>query len=186
MGADKATLVVGGVALARRVADVLVAAGADDVRAIGGDRVALVGLGLDVVDDAHPGEGPLGGIVTALDAADHDVVVVLACDLPAVTPDAVRDLVEALDRTGCDAAVVRADGVAQGVVAAYRRRARPALAGAFEAGERSVRRVLDRLDVTWIDDVDPTQLADLDGPDDLRRYAARRPPTTNGSTGGRT
>jgi molybdenum cofactor guanylyltransferase len=186
MGTDKATLEVGGVALARRVADALGAAGADEVLAIGGETDGLADLGLTVVDDLYPGEGPLGGIVTALGAAHHDVVVVLACDLPAVSPDVVRRLVAAVDRTVRDAAVARVDDVPQVVTAAFRRRVRPTLEAAFREGERSARRLLDHLDVTWVDDLDPTQLVDLDGPDDLRRYASRRPPTTNGSTGGRT
>ncbi|MGH9084822.1 MAG: NTP transferase domain-containing protein, partial [Acidimicrobiales bacterium] len=45
MGRDKATLEVGGVAMAVRVADALRAAGADEVRAIGGDAAGLARLG---------------------------------------------------------------------------------------------------------------------------------------------
>ena len=40
--------------------------------------------------DRWPGEGPLGGVITALHAlADADAVVVAACDLPDLTTDAV-------------------------------------------------------------------------------------------------
>jgi molybdopterin-guanine dinucleotide biosynthesis protein A len=186
MGTDKATLVVDGVALARRVADALVHAGADEVFAVGGDRAALAELGLNAVDDRHPGEGPLGAVITALAAARRDVVVVLGCDLPAVSSATVARLADTLTTAGADAAVTRVDDVPQVVVASYRRRVRPTLEAIFAEGGRSLRGALEWLDVTWVDDVHPGVLVDLDGPDDVRRYAHRRPPTANGSTSGRT
>ncbi len=70
-GIDKALVEVGGVAMARRVADALRAGGAEPVVAVGGDRSALGRIGLDGVDDRHPGEGPLGGVCTALAAAER-------------------------------------------------------------------------------------------------------------------
>ncbi|HEX2785027.1 MAG TPA: NTP transferase domain-containing protein, partial [Ilumatobacteraceae bacterium] len=51
MGVDKATLRIQGVAMARRVADVLLAAGCALVIAVGGDSVELRRLGLDGVAD---------------------------------------------------------------------------------------------------------------------------------------
>ena len=83
MGTDKALLELDGAVLARRVADALVTAGCAPVVAIGGDAGRLTAHGLAVVADRHPGEGPLGAIITALEHAEPlevDVVVVLACD----------------------------------------------------------------------------------------------------------
>ena len=93
MGTDKALVEVDGRALALRVADALRAAGASRVVAVGGDLERLQALGLEAVPDLHPGEGPLGGILTALAATDQDVVVVLACDLPAADPSAITAVV---------------------------------------------------------------------------------------------
>jgi molybdopterin-guanine dinucleotide biosynthesis protein A len=78
MGTDKALLEVDGVAMAVRVARALDAAGATEVMCIGGDAPALAALGLIVVTDRHPGDGPLGAVITAL--ADADTPVELAGD----------------------------------------------------------------------------------------------------------
>ncbi|HEU5454982.1 MAG TPA: NTP transferase domain-containing protein, partial [Nocardioides sp.] len=87
MGTDKALLEVDGIPLARRVANALRAAGADPVVAVGGDLEALGALGLHAEPDLHPGEGPLGAILTALAATTEAVVVGRACDLPAADAD---------------------------------------------------------------------------------------------------
>ncbi|HLM64354.1 MAG TPA: molybdenum cofactor guanylyltransferase [Acidimicrobiales bacterium] len=66
MGQDKAFLVVEGEAMVVRVARALRGAGAGEVVAVGGDAAGLRGLGLAHLPDDHPGDGPLGGVLTAL------------------------------------------------------------------------------------------------------------------------
>ena len=149
MGTDKATLVVGDRALAAIAADALKEAGAAEVFSVGGDADVLRALGLDHVPDRWPGEGPLGAIVTAVGAAAHDVVCVLACDLPEVAAAAVHEVVDALGPE-VDAAVATAGGREHPLLAAFRRSALPALEAAFVSGERAVRAALDSLDVRLV------------------------------------
>jgi molybdopterin-guanine dinucleotide biosynthesis protein A len=165
MGTDKALLEVDGRALARTAADALLAAGADRVVAVGGDRPGLEALDLAVVDDQHPGEGPLGGILTALAASTEDVVVVLACDLPNPDPAAITVVVEALDDG--DVAAPFHDGRRELLHAAYHRRAEPVLAAAFAAGERAPHRAVAGLTVVEVVGLPARALADADEPGDL-------------------
>ena len=172
MGTDKALLEVHGRALAVVAADALTAAGADEVLAVGGDLAALARLGLDARADDHPGEGPLGGILTALRHASHDLVVVLACDMPGIDATVVSALVRALaDDPDADVAAADGGGQVQALTAAYRREGRPVLAARFAAGERAVRRAIAPLRVVLVDGLTPEALADVDRPEDLRRYA---------------
>jgi molybdenum cofactor guanylyltransferase len=92
-GADKALAEVDGRPMVARVCAVLQAAGCAPVVVVGGDRERLVAVtGCDHVDDTWPGEGPLGGVIDALQAVRRRSgrgVVVAACDLPDLTVDAV-------------------------------------------------------------------------------------------------
>jgi molybdopterin-guanine dinucleotide biosynthesis protein A len=171
MGTDKAFLEVGGEALATVAHRALVEAGASEVMAMGGDLERLRPLGFTVHPDSAPGEGPLGGILDALRLASTDVVVVLACDQPAVDATLVRRLLEAMTDED-DAAVPVVDDMPQPLAAAYRKRALAALAAAFAAGERSPRRAL--VDLRWraIEGVDASALCDVDDREDLARYAS--------------
>lgn len=170
MGRDKALLEVDGRPLALRVADALRRAGAVAVTAVGGDLPALAALGLPAVADLSPGEGPLTGILTALDAAgDQPVVFVAACDLVAPDAAAVSATVAALVADpGSDVALPVVGGRRQWMHAAWRPRAGAPLAAAFAAGERAVHAAvaagsLRVLEVT----VAPGAVADADTPDDL-------------------
>ena len=174
MGRDKALLEVGGRPLAAVVGEALRAAGADVVLAVGGDAPALARLGLDVVPDDHPGEGPLGGVLTALRRAPSPVVAVLACDLPGASPAAVTAVVGALVASpDADVAFPVSGGRRALVHGAWRTSAAPALAAAFASGERSLAGAVDVLRVVEVRGLDPVWLADVDVPGDL---APARPP----------
>ena len=174
MGTDKALLDVGGRPLVAAAAAALAGAGASDVLVIGGDQSAVGALGLDARPDDHPGEGPLGGILTALRLARGATVMVLACDMPAIDAASVAAIVAALDGAPeADVAAAVVDGRRQLLTAAYRGQGAAALRAAFEGGERAPRRAVQGLEVVEVHGLDPHLLGDVDRPDDLRRYARR-------------
>src|SRR4030095_12332635 len=76
MGRDKAMLNWGDVSLLEHMTQLLSTIA---------DKVQIVGRG--EFPDKIPGKGPLGGILTALEATDRDVNVFVAVDLPLLTPD---------------------------------------------------------------------------------------------------
>ncbi len=158
--------------------DALRAAGADGVVVVGGDEPLLSALGLPVVPDPHPDEGPLGGILTAFAATSADLVVVMACDMPGVGPEVPAALVAALaEAPDAGVAVAVVGDREQPLTACWRRSsALPVLRSAFAAGERAPRSVLPMLA--------PVRVAGLPSgvswststrPEDLRRYADRSP-----------
>jgi molybdopterin-guanine dinucleotide biosynthesis protein A len=164
MGRDKALIDVDGEALCVRTARVLEEAGALDVVAIGGDGDAIGALGLEWHADLYPGDGPLGGIITALRVAAGEVVVVVATDLVALTPSIIHGIVAGLT-PGAD--VVLADsGRLEPLCGVWRRRAEPLLTAAFAAGERAVHAAVADLAVVTVL-VDPATLRNVNAPEDL-------------------
>jgi molybdopterin-guanine dinucleotide biosynthesis protein A/rhodanese-related sulfurtransferase len=141
MGTDKAAL------FADRVAAALRAAGASEV--------------LTIAEDDRPGNGPLGGIATALRRAAEDVVVVLACDLPDVHPDGILAVVDALG----DHDVALPPG--EPLHAAWHRRALPVVEAAIDAGTLAVKAALDRLRVVEVSGIDPRRLRNVNQVTDL-------------------
>ncbi len=141
MGRDKASLEIDGRPMAARVADALLEAGGAEVFCVGG---VSGDPALRVVPDDRAGEGPLNGLITALQAANRDLVVVLACDLLEPSAAAIRRVVEAASGTSAAEAPVTVPVVAgrpQWLHGAWRRDAclGPLLA-AFDGGERSIHR----------------------------------------------
>jgi molybdopterin-guanine dinucleotide biosynthesis protein A len=174
MGRDKATEVaVGGRPLAARVADVLRDGGAAEVLAIGGDTAALTALGLAARPDRHPGEGPLGGILTAFAEAIHPLVLVVACDLPQLDAGTVAALVAAATGDDIDAAVACAPQREPLCAVWWAPRCQDRLAAAFTSGERAVHRALAGLQVGEVA-VHPEVVRNVNTPQDL--LASARPP----------
>ncbi len=141
MGTDKAFVEVGGVAMAERVARALAAAGCDPVVFVGGDTTLLARLGRHSVPDLHPGEGPAGGVLTALAAVDDDVVIA-ACDLPLLDAATVASLVAA----GRDVEVaVASTDRPQPALAWWSAASRPVVERLWAGGCRSLHELVDGL-----------------------------------------
>jgi molybdopterin-guanine dinucleotide biosynthesis protein A len=83
MGQDKALLRLEGdsAPLLARVVD-RVASLVDELFIVSPDREDYRRFGAPIVTDRFPGEGPLGGIVTALGATQCDWCLIVACDMP--------------------------------------------------------------------------------------------------------
>ena len=172
MGRTKPLVDVGGTSMARRVISALEGAGCVAVAAIGGDPDELSALDVTVVPDDHPGEGPLGGIATALRVfgsyTDADVLVV-ACDLPFLGPDDLdRLVVAATTHLDADAVVARTNRREPGCVL-WRPSSHLAVRSAFDHGERAVHRVLDVLHVVEVD-LPASSLRNINAPSDLPGY----------------
>ena len=164
MGADKATLVVAGTPMAVRVASAVLAAGCDPVFAVGGDADALCAMGLVVVDDEFPGEGPLGGLITAITHAQScDAVVVVACDVPWLRHDDVGKVVGALGDH--DVAYAYTDRP-EPLCAVWGVHALAAVRDRFAAGARSVLEVLASVDSVPVQ-LSADALRNVNTPDDL-------------------
>ena len=139
MGRDKAWLEFEGKPLAGRTLRVLRSV-CDEVLIASGDGERLGELRLPQVADVVPDAGPLAGIVAGLEAASHELVAVLAVDMPYASADVFRLLGER--RNGEDAVLpVTARGV-EPLHAIYSKAAALALRRAFEAGTRSVQEAL--------------------------------------------
>jgi molybdopterin-guanine dinucleotide biosynthesis protein A len=169
MGRDKATLEVDGIAMGRRVADACREAGSRQVAAIGGDADELGRLGLTVVADDEPGDGPLPATITALRWAPADLVVVLSCDLVAPNPAAIGLLVERLAVAPPEVlgAVPVVAGHHQWTHAAWRRAALVPLEAARRRGVASLRKAGAGLALELVTDLSPHDVADADVPGDL-------------------
>jgi molybdopterin-guanine dinucleotide biosynthesis protein A len=146
MGRDKATLpAVDGTLiahLARRLAPVV------EETIIAGGSVRPRFEGAVVVGDHVPGLGPLAGMLAGLVAAQHRYVWVVGCDLPDVEP-ALGTLLLAL-AADYEAVVPRPDREPESVCALYVRELAPRIAALLDAGERSIKSLLDRSTVRYV------------------------------------
>lgn len=186
-GSPKALVRVDGVPMAVRVAQALAGAGCNPVVAVGvieglaeAWHTGVVGadsaLG-PILADQWPGEGPLGGVLSALAHCSGDLVTA-PCDLPWLDELTVRSLLALVaDQTNVGSSPpgdpVPFPGAVYGVnngamvpVIWWSQRSRPVLEAAFEAGERSLKGALGLLEVRVLE-VSPEVARGVNTPEDL-------------------
>ena len=173
MGRDKALLEVDGRPMARSVLDALVAAGVGPLFVVGGDARRLAALGAALVADRFPGEGPLGGVITALHHVGEaaPLVLVAACDLPDLDRTVLDPLLEAARSTAAadpPQAIVPRAGRLHPACAVWAVSAAPPLRTAYDAGERSLHGALVRVRVEIVD-VPAAPLRNINTPEQLAR-----------------
>lgn len=134
MGRDKAWIPHRGRPIISRVIEVLREV-ADEVLIVANEE-RYADLGLRVVPDRFPEGGALGGIATGVGAATHDRVLVAACDMPFLSADVWRVLLEKGD--GADAVVPRIGGEYETLHALYAKTCLPAMERALASGRLRV------------------------------------------------
>ena len=182
MGIDKAFIEIRGEPMVVRAVGALRAAGVEPTVVVGGDAARLSALGLDTVADRYPGQGPLGGVITALGAlaplgvSGLDAVVTLPCDV--ISPDAaaVRRLLDRFaDIAGrpevggpaADLFVPVGGGVPQWMHAVWRSSCLERLSEAFASGVRAPSEAARELRTVEVDVLGTGWFGDADRPEDL-------------------
>jgi molybdopterin-guanine dinucleotide biosynthesis protein A len=151
MGTDKSMLPINGRPLVERICQQLrngfeqVLVSADQV-----EKFAF--LGLEVVPDKVPGQGPLMGIASALAASDNELNFVVACDIPNVKLRSVRRMLS--QAAGGDADIVISvsrDGKQEPLFAVYRKTALDAINKVLSSGGRKISDVFSLCKVRYIE-----------------------------------
>ena len=130
MGRDKALLPIEGSVLVERTAE--------RVRAAAGS-VTLIGaperyghLGLPVAADLIENCGPIGGLYTALKTTRADWNLLVACDMPGLTVEFLRELLDVARQCRSTCLVPQTESGLHPLCAVYHRRAEGAVASAIE------------------------------------------------------
>jgi molybdopterin-guanine dinucleotide biosynthesis protein A len=171
MGTNKALLEMDGQPLFRRVAEEI--GKICGTVSLVGDPATYGGLGLPVIPDGFPGLGPLAGIEAALNNTNVEWNLLVACDMPSLDASILEDLFIASE--GADGAVpAYGDGRIEPLSAVLHVRCHAAILAALEAGMRGVSDVLAGLKLRHVPVSSPDPFANLNTPDDLKRYREKR------------
>src|SRR5881296_4509007 len=92
-GRPKALIELGGRPIIERVVDAVRPA-VDDLLIVTNTPELYAFLGLPMVADVYPDHGSLGGIYSGLRAAPGDTAFTVACDMPFLTPEVARLVID--------------------------------------------------------------------------------------------
>jgi len=156
-GRDKALVELGSLPMLARMIALLQSVTAR-VKIIG-VREEYAQFGVESVADGWPGEGPLGGIITALkDAAEVSANskwnLILSCDMPFLTPDWLLLLAERAEKSTAQVVLPHSRSGPEPLCACYRTRAADTLLPAFESGVRKITEALKHVRTEVLDEAD--------------------------------
>ena len=139
MGRDKAGVLIDGEPLWQRQLATLRALDPAELFISGRSDGPYAGAGVPVVADESPGRGPLGGLVTALRRMQCERLLVLAIDLPAMTPAFLASLIAESARTSCGVVPETGAGL-EPLAAFYPRACLPLAEESLAHADRSMQR----------------------------------------------
>jgi molybdopterin-guanine dinucleotide biosynthesis protein A len=149
----------------------------DEILLIANDAAPFAAYRLRVVPDLHPGRGPLAGLESALDAALHNEVFLVAGDLPLLDARAIDLVLSAA--AAAPAVVIDTARGPEPLHARYARSLLPRVRAALAAGRLAMHAFLDEIAAARIPEaaaraIDPALrfLDNVNTPDDAARLTA--------------
>jgi molybdopterin-guanine dinucleotide biosynthesis protein A len=154
-GSDKALANFGGETLLAKMCKCVEAAAGNVSIVAPGARYA--DLPHEIIEDRWPGEGPLGGIVTALQTTQSlsptcEWNLILSCDMPFLTVDWLRFLIDHAYAGNCEVIAPRSEHGWEPLCACWRTSSLATLRAAFDRGTRKVTDAMKLLPVEILDE----------------------------------
>ncbi len=181
-GTDKALVILAGKTMLQRTGDLLASA-CEDVRIVA-PAAKYGNEAWPVISDQWPGEGPLGGILSALatiqdSASRADWALIVSCDMPFLTREFLAFLRDCALQSSARVVAPRSSVGLEPLCACWRADAAAAIRASFDAGTRKVTEAMKGLPMEVLDepvwkrfDSDNRLFWNMNTPDDLE--AARR------------
>jgi molybdopterin-guanine dinucleotide biosynthesis protein A len=154
-GQDKALARIGDEALLARLCSVM--RGVTPSVMIIGSREKYAAFGAKCIPDRWPGEGPLGGIITALLTAagtgeGGEWNIIVGCDMPFLTSDWLTYLVQRAQASEAEVVAPRSAHGLEPLCACWRASSVEKLQRAFEGGTRKVTEAMKHLAMEVLDE----------------------------------
>jgi len=122
-----------------------------------------------LIEDEVEGQGPLGGILSGLRAAAHDVCLVAACDIPDIRIDFLERMLEEAQ----DYEIVvpsPAKGLSEPLLAVYKKSVIPKIEKLLSSSNRQVLALFRLCRTKFVEMADPSWLRNLNTPKQYKDY----------------
>ncbi len=148
MGTDKGMLLINGQTMLERICKQLRGTfGQILVSAADAEKYGFTGF--EIVRDKIPGQGPLRGIASALEASANEINFVVACDIPHIEMGWVKKMLT--EAKGADIVVpTTGNKKLEPLFAVYRKSALDAIKQTLRKGKRKISEAFDRCEVKYI------------------------------------
>jgi len=161
MGVDKSLLPVNGRPIIETICNQL-REHFDRILISADEQEKLAFLGLEIVPDEIPGQGPLMGIASALEVSSSELNFVVACDIPHIDMGCVEKMLIEADRSGADVVVPKTGKDRfEPLFAVYRRSVLEAAKELLASGKRKTTDIFALCKVRYIDLGDADWLINL-------------------------
>ena len=174
MGRDKALVELDGRPMLQHVIERVSGLGQAQTLLVSNDHAAHARFGLPMAHDSLPDAGSLGGIYTALMHSRYGHTLVVACDMPFLSPALLRYMLALRAEGDHDVIVPRVAGYPQGLHAVYSQACVAPIRAQIEAGHLKVIGFYDRVRLRYLDEAewrphDPTgqALGNINTPQEL-------------------
>jgi molybdopterin-guanine dinucleotide biosynthesis protein A len=156
-GRDKALVEIGGTPMLLRMR-ALLGDITKDVHVIAGPH-KYAALGVTSIGDRWEGQGPLAGIITALQTtletgSGAEWNLIIGCDMPFLTRELLTYLAERAHASGAEVVAPRSAQGLEPLCACWRTRAAAGLQRTFEGGTRKITEAMKRLQMEVVDEAD--------------------------------
>ena len=156
--------------------EVMKAAGLQDLIIVSNDQKPYQGFGVAVVPDSKPGNGPLGGIETALGyfAPRYSGVLMLPCDLPAITAREITSLKTDFFETKARVVFASVGSDWHPLCSVFHTGALADIRRAIDFGDLKIRHLWDRLGARNVEFDSPDAFYNINAPQDWKAWREKR------------